>query len=105
MQKKRVEGLKFPSLNPIMGERKAAEEARINGILHPDTSRRFRYPSIGDPPPPEPTRAMLKTTSKLTMPSMKAAADRIAEQRFQEALAQWKRQMKEESKIMERVLR
>jgi hypothetical protein len=48
---------------------------------------------------------MFKTTSKLTMPSMQTSADRVAEERFQQAHRVWKRQMAEENEVMKRALR
>jgi hypothetical protein len=57
MEKKRVEDSIFPSMGPVMAERLATEGAGVGAMLHPDISKRFRYPSMGDPPRSKPVSA------------------------------------------------
>jgi hypothetical protein len=53
--------LSFPSMQPILTEREKAEQARVADILHPDLSKRLRFPSLGDPPRAKPVRTDFKS--------------------------------------------
>jgi hypothetical protein len=87
-KKKIVPGLTWPSMQPILTEREKAEQARISDILHPDTSRRLRYPSMGDPPREKPKRSDFK-----------------GEQHWKAALNHWHAEQKAEQDIYRNSLR
>ena len=80
-------------MNASFGKRQKGTDAQKS--LFADVSGRAHKPK----------REMFKTNTKLSMPSVQAAADRIAEQRFQQAHNVWKRQMLAENDAMKRVLR
>jgi hypothetical protein len=94
----------FPSMAPVMAQRKAAKQARVNAIANPpDTSKRLRFPSLGDPPRSEPKRSDFEEKPGLSFPSMKS--DKRAERRFQAAHDAWEREQGQEKEVMEKVLR
>ena len=88
MQQKKVPGLTFPSMASVLSERQKAEAGRIADILHPDTSKRLRFPSLGDAPRARPVRTEFKSDAH-----------------FKAALAHWNQEQKFEAEVYERSLR
>ncbi len=86
--KKTAPGLTFPSMAPVLAERQKAEQHRISDILHPDTSKRFRYPSLGDAPRAGPVRAEFKSDAH-----------------FRAAMNHWNQEQKAESEVYRKGLR
>jgi hypothetical protein len=80
--------LSFPSMAPILAEREKAEQGRIADIIHPDTSKRLRFPSLGDAPRARPVRAEFKSDAH-----------------FRAAMNHWNAEQKAEAEIYERALR
>ena len=71
-----------------LSERQKAEAGRIADILHPDTSKRLRFPSLGDAPRARPVRTEFKSDAH-----------------FKAALAHWNQEQKFEAEVYERSLR
>ena len=92
----------FPSMGPVMAQRKAAEQRRINRIMSPDLSHRLRFPSLGDPPRPEPKRSDFQDKPGLSFPSMKS--DNRASERYQAAHKTWDQEQEDEGRVMKKTL-
>ena len=93
----------FPSMKPVMDAREVTEQTRVNSILNPDTSKRLRFPSMGDPPRPEPKRSDFQDKTGLSFPSM--GPDSRTEKRFQAAHAAWKLEQEHEGTVLTKILR
>jgi len=92
-------GVFFSIHVPVMAQRKATGEARVSTILHPDTSRRLSFPSLGDPLRPELKHEDFQEKTGLSFPSMKP--DGKAEKRFQAAHKAWELEQGRENEVME----
>jgi len=93
----------FSSMKPIVDARKKAEEARVDRILNPDTSKRLSFPSLGDPGRPKPKRSDFQDKTGLDF-SASMKPDGRAEKRFQAAVAQWEREQQQQSGVMQKIL-
>lgn len=76
------------SLSKTLQAKEKAEQHRISDILHPDTSNRLRFASMGDPPRPKPQRGQFGSDKK-----------------FQAALSHWGQEQVAEKAVYEKALR
>jgi len=87
-----------------MAQRKEAEKRRINRIMSPDLSHRLRFPSLGDPPRPEPKRSDFFVEKPGFDYSDSMKPDGKGEKRYQAAVKTWKSDQEREAVVMRKTL-